>query len=118
MFGTTDGTAQEQRRIMKVFKVMNGQSLTLNTDAGIWTPAAGKRFRLMRITAWASVAAALLLKDGAAGTVIAATGVAAGGAPMVVDFGQGILSGLADRVLNINPSASTVLWGVVMGTEE
>src|SRR5437773_708353 len=80
-----------------VFKQVNG--LTITTAQPIWTPAAGKRFRLMGYHLSITIAGGnIQLRDGAGGTVIATIPIvlAVGGFPM--QLGNGILSGAADRV--------------------
>ena len=114
-------------------------SSATSSSVGIWTPAAGKKFRLMgywlhvdsNVAAAASANANVFLSDGATtmgivhGFFIPTTALTAEGAPALdtgfINLGNGILSAAADRVLNFTLSVSLTL-GVarifVCGTEE
>ena len=99
-----------------VFKPFNGTAI--NPAAAIWTPAAGKRFRLMGYHLVSSVAGNIQLKDGAGGTLIAVAPSAAGGPGMLVQLGNGILSAAINNVLEALGPAAATLSGIVFGTEE
>jgi hypothetical protein len=111
------------------------------TGAGstaLWTPAAGKKFRLLRymviVTDQATLAAGATLTIDlldAAGTLAQTHSVfvpnvgLTGGAPLYVspwvDLGNGILSATANNVLNVNLSAALtagICRILVCGTEE
>lgn len=116
-------------------------SATATGNTALWTPTAGKKFRLMRyiieVTSNTSLAAAAVLtismQDSAAdiaqthSVFIPTTAITTGGAPFLVtgwvDLGNGILSAAANNVLNVNLSAALVAAGGVVrvtccGTEE
>jgi len=125
-----NGTSFDRIRVANVFKSV------LATAAGntiVWTPVAGKKFRLMGYTL--SVAGTLAatgvelmkLTDAAGGTVIAqhqatlTITTPTGDTQIGADLGQGFLSGAINRVLNVNLSAAITGGGVAVnawGTEE
>lgn len=115
-----DGAVLDIRRDPTIFKPVSAVVLPLTTDTAIWTPAAGKRFRLMGFLLAFTVAATITIKDGAAGatiwTLIAQpinTNI-----PSPPALGNGIRSGAADRALTFNASAASNVSGIVFGTEE
>jgi hypothetical protein len=103
-------------RTPTVFKVVALSAGTAETT--IWTPTAGKKFRLMGFILTCGAASTLTFKDNTAGTTIFA---ARGGTDVpisVPNLGNGILSGAADRVLTVTRGTSCTLDGVVWGVEE
>jgi len=132
-----NGTRWEHTRGPNVVKTATA---TGAGDTALWTPATGKRFRLMRFqiqvpaNAAAATAAAIdvLLRDGTTATglgltvfVPATADVAtlyhAGTVTGWIDLGNGVISGAVDRVLNINLSAALTAGKVrvvACGTEE
>jgi hypothetical protein len=103
-----------------VFKPVAAVAVTAGTGATIWTPASGKKFRLMGWSLSSSAAAALIFGDNAIGTVILRTPlVAAGGlteAPPQI--GSGFLSAAADNVLKLDTTVTSTVSGFVFGVEE
>ena len=109
-----------------------------NGNTALWTPAAGKKFRLMRyridVTGNAAAAAAAVktisLFDGAAGATGQAVSVFVPGAALAgaalytsgwIDLGNGYLSAAANNVLNVNLSTALtagVVRVIACGTEE
>jgi hypothetical protein len=110
------GAAWQQGRTPTIFKVIN--VLAVGAEATIWTPGAGKKFRLMGFALGASAAGTLVLRDNTAGTIIAAQLMAAGGPGPCVLLGNGILSAAANNVLTATLSVAGNLSGIVFGTEE
>lgn len=110
----TDGENEEKQRTPTVFKSFDLAAATAETT--LWTPAAGKKFRLMGMIITAGAATTLLFKDGTAGTNIFRVG--AGATPVPIDIGNGILSALANNNLTVTRSVSATLMGTVWGTEE
>ena len=111
-----NGTTWDRLRVATIFKPQD--AVAINPAAALWTPASGKKFRLMGYHLTASVAGNILLKDGAAGTVIAVVPSGAGGSGVFVSLGNGKLSATANNVLEaLGPAASTAS-GIVFGTEE
>lgn len=102
-----------------VFKPINGVALTAGTGATVWTPAAGKKVRLMGGWFSSSAAAALILADNLVATVIFPTPVlAAGGIFTLPPMGNGPLLAAANNVLKLDCTAGTTVTGCVFGTEE
>jgi hypothetical protein len=129
-----DGT-WDRPRLPIVFRTATA---TAAGNTALWTPAAGKKFRLMRfrvqVTGNAALAAAGILtvdlQDAAAAFNMATSVFVPGAAGTTmagwyesdwVDLGQGYLSVLANNVLNINLSAALTAGLVrvqTAGTEE
>lgn len=101
-----------------VFKPLN--AIGIGTEATIWTPAAGKKFRLMGgIVSIGTAVGNVSIKDNTAGTTILVipkttldTAIAL---PMM---GNGILSATAGNVLTATGTALATISGFVFGTEE
>lgn len=93
---------------------------TITSETTIWTPAAGKKFRLMGFVLTQGVATGTVtLKDNTAGTTILTIpantiGVVVASPPM----GNGILSGAANNVLTATGASTETITGFVFGTEE
>ncbi|MGI8467733.1 MAG: hypothetical protein ACR2N3_04705 [Pyrinomonadaceae bacterium] len=103
-------------RTVKVFKPLTAVSIA--AEAAVWTPAAGKKFRLMGGVITTSVAGNITFKDNTAGTTIMVVPVTAGVPVVIPPMGNGILSAAANNVLTaIGPAAST-FSGTLFGTEE
>ncbi len=89
----------------------------LNVETVVWQPAAGKRYRYMGGVLSTSAAGIVRLRDGNGGPAIFATYLAGNGS-VLVDLGEGILSGAVDRPLTAIHSAGAVVAGVFQGGEE
>lgn len=113
-----NGQTTSRLRSPNIFVPLNAVSIA--AEATIWTPASGKRFRLMGyVLETGTVGGNVLLKDNTAGTtkLIIPFGAANGviqGPPM----GNGILSAAANNVLTATGTATQTLSGYVFGTEE
>lgn len=110
----------EEQRSPSVFKPFASTAITAGTGATIWTPAAGKKFRVMGVSISTSVAGQLLFGDNLVGTVIARSPTLAAGAAWqlgAADMGNGILSAAANNVLKLDGPTGNVM-GMVWGTEE
>lgn len=131
-----NGATWDRQRAANIFR---HNAATAANSTAVWTPAAGKKFRLLgfelTITRDATVAVAGVVTVNlidAAGTIIYSTGVyvpiaaTPGNLPAgplsSIDLGKiGYLSALANNVLNINLSVALVTGSVqvnVRGTEE
>jgi hypothetical protein len=130
-----NGTNNDRVRTPTTFKTATA---TAAGDTALWTPAAGKKFRLMRftiqITSDASTTGGadidIILRDATTGLAAALTvfvpAVAATtfGSTVTtgwINLGNGILSAAANNVLNINLSAALTsgkVRAIVGGTEE
>ena len=102
------------------FKIIDAVAITAGTPATVWTPAGGKKVRLLGWFLSSSAAAALELQDsGAAGTVIAQTPLlAAAGTHDAPHLGEGLVLAAADNTLNLDVTANSTVSGMVFGVEE
>lgn len=115
-----NGTNFDRVRVGKVYKHIEYLTLPDATGTTIWTPASGKKFRLMGISVSCGSAGRLALRDGSTGTDFIVRFLYAGADTKNFDFGNGYLSLQADRVLELrNNSGATVnAWVTAWGTEE
>lgn len=106
-------------RAANIFKPFASTAITAGTGATIWTPAAGKKFRLMGWLISSSVAGQLIFGDNLVGTVIARSeAVAAAGVSNPGSIlGNGLLSAAINNVLKLDGPTGNVA-GMVWGTEE
>jgi hypothetical protein len=113
MVNPTDGT---DHFVANVFKAVNGAGS--GGDVSAWTPASGKKFRLLGYALVSGAAGVGEIKDGTS-TVIAVWNGPAEGPMTHIDLGpQGILSASADNVLTVNGPGSGAVSGLVWGVEE
>jgi hypothetical protein len=112
-----NGTTWDRPRVPSVFKDL--ASVAITTIATVWTPAGGKKFRLMGGSFSVSGACSVLFEDNSAGTTIVRTPLLVANTPYSLTLGNGILSGAANRVLKATASTGTVtIVGHLYGTEE
>ena len=112
-----NGASWDKPRTASVFKDLAGVAIT--TIATVWTPASGKKFRLMGGSFSVSGACSVLFEDNAAATTIIRTPLLEANKPYSFDLLNGILSGAANRVLKATASTGTVtITGHLYGTEE
>lgn len=116
-----NGQTLSRTRSPGKFISLNGVSVA--AEQTIWTPAAGRKFRLMGYC---------LTALGAAGNVVLKDNTAGASLPMVLPFGaiganltvvppalgNGILSATAGNLLTATGAASQTLSGFLVGTEE
>lgn len=117
--GLFNGTGLDRARTPFVFKPFAATAIVAGTGLTVWTPAAGKKFRLMGWSLSTNTAADLIFGDNLAATVIYRTGVQQ--VNTVVnspDIGNGILSAAANNVLKLDVSVGATVGGTVWGTEE
>jgi hypothetical protein len=100
-----------------VFKPIAAVAVTAGTPVAVWTPAAGKKFRVMGYALSLSVAGSVILKD-ATTEILRTPLMAAGIGQPAPRMGNGILSATANNVLNADVSATGSISGFVFGTEE
>lgn len=107
-------------RVITTFKDVS--AVNIATIATVWTPASGKRIRLMRIMLSVSVAANVLFEDNSAGAAnfLFRTPLLIVGTPYLFDLGDnGRLLAAANNVLKATASvALTTMTGTLMGAEE
>ena len=114
-----NGTSWDRARIPSVFKSVAAVAITSGTPVAVWTPASGKKFRLMGGAVSLSVAGYILFEDNS-GTVVWQSPTLLAGTPYNLpdNFGNGILSAAANNPLYLDVSASGTVNGGVFGTEE
>ncbi len=111
-----DGAALDFPRTSKLFKSVALASGTAETT--IWTPASGKKFRLLRLVLTVSAQTVLTFKDNTAGATILVLELAAN-TPFTLDLGGfGLLSAAANNVLTVTRATAATLNGFVAGNEE
>jgi hypothetical protein len=115
-----NGATWERLRAANVSKDLS--AVTITTIATVWTPASGKKFRLMGGSISVSAAMNVLFEDNAAGAgnFVFRTPKLAADTPynFVVNGGQGKLSATADNVLKATGSAAGAVTGTLWGVEE
>lgn len=100
-----------------VFK--NLSAVVITSETTIWTPASGKKFRLMGLVlAQGVLTGAITLKDNTAGSTILIIPPTTVGVSFQIILGNGILSATADFVLTATGSTGETLTGFVYGREE
>lgn len=117
---STNGGYMWAVRTPGVFKSVQAVSITAGTPQAIWTPASGKKFRLMGYSLSLSVAGSIILEDasGSANEIIRTPLMAAGVGMNAPQMGNGILSAAANNSLYADVTASGSISGFVYGTEE
>ena len=102
------------------FKMIDAVAITAGTPATVWTPASGKKVRLLGWFLSTSAVAALEFQDsGAAGTVIVQTLLlAAAGTHDGPHLGEGVDLAAVDNTLNLDVTANATVSGMVFGVEE
>jgi hypothetical protein len=113
-----NGTTWDRLRAASVRKDLN--AIAIGAIATVWTPAAGKRFRLMGGVLSVSAAASVLFEDNAAGagSFVFRTPKLAADTPYNFDLGQGFLSAAINNLLKATSSAAASVTGTLYGTEE
>jgi hypothetical protein len=105
-----------------IVKEIAGLVMVAGVVQTIWTPAAGKKFRLCGYHVGVSAAASVLFKEGAGNTSIgirsALIGANLGDSSDNIGDGDGILSAAADNPLKLDVTANATVHGWVWGFEE
>lgn len=117
---TSGGTLTQlsAMRTPNVFKVLASVAVTAGTPVSVWTPAAGKKFRIMGWSLSLSVAGKILIQD-ATGTTVLQTPLQAAGVGLASpNIGNGYLSALANNHVFVDVSANGNVDGIIYGTEE
>jgi hypothetical protein len=101
-------------KVIPIFALMTG------ADVVVWTPPAGKRFRLLGYALSSSViVGAVTLKDGSGGPNIGFIPNQTLNVPNISPpMGNGILSSAVNNALCFNGVNTQILTGFLMGTEE
>lgn len=110
-----NGLTWDRMRNANVFKGVN-VAITAGTPATIWTPASGKKFRLMGWTLISTVAsvAGMIFKDDTTELWRIEIGRSTAANPI----GNGKLSAAANNTLKLDLGDSGTVTGLVWGTEE
>lgn len=111
-----NGASWDRLRTPNVYKAL--AAVAIGSIATVWTPAGGKKFRLMGGSISVSAAVSILFEDNAAGTTIIQLPKLLADTPYNFDLGNGVLSGAADRLLKATSSAAANVTGYLYGTEE
>lgn len=94
-------------------------TVTITTIQTAWTPASGKKVRLMGGTLSASAAMSILFEDNAASSSVKfRTPKLAADTPYTFDIPGGMLLSTINNVLKITGSAAGAVTGTIWGTEE
>jgi hypothetical protein len=113
-----NGTSWDRARTPIVFVPLNAVSIA--AEVAIWTPAVGKKFRLMGyVLESGTIGGNVLLKDGTGGTTIHIVPFgAANGVITTPPMGNGQLSTAVNNALTATGTATQTLSGTLFGTEE
>lgn len=113
-----NGTTWDRVRTESVRKDLS--AVAIGTIATVWTPASGKKFRLMGGSISVSAAANVLFEDNAAGAgnFIYRTPKLLADTPFNFSLGNGFLSATANNILKATSSAAANITGTLWGTEE
>lgn len=104
--------------VPSVFKGLS--AVTITTIATVWTPAAGKRIRLIGGYISASAAVNVLFEDNVAGAgnFVFRTPKLLADTPFAFHLGPGVLLAAVNRVLTATSSAAATITGTLYGVEE
>lgn len=115
-------TGWARMRGANVFKFVHAQAVVALTGITGWTPAAGKKFRLMGGALSVSAAAGFLLYDGAAGAlttkIFESPLLAAAGVFTLPPINNGPISAAANNTLAIDVTGNATISGLLFGIEE
>jgi hypothetical protein len=117
-----DGNLMSKTRGPVIFKKIAATAIVAGTGVGIWTPAVGKKYRLMGWLLSSTVATQLLFGDNtvtfANAFMVTETLVAGGVSASGPALGNGKLSGAINTPVVLDVVANTTVAGMVWGTEE
>lgn len=110
-------TLSSQSLIPNVYKSID--ALAINSEATLWTPASGKKFRLMGgLVTCTGAAGNVTLKDGNNGSTVLMIPNTLVGTPIPLSLGDGVLSSTANNNLRAVGTTLQVLNGTIWGREE
>lgn len=113
-----NGATWERLRVANTFKTLAAVAITAGTPVIVWTPTAGKKFRLLGYSLSLSVAGAVILDDVAAEFIRTPLMAAGVGTSSPAPMGNGFLSAAANNTLKLDVTATGSVSGFVFGTEE
>lgn len=106
-------------RVADTYKNVAAQAIAAGTPVTIWTPAAGRRFRLMGFCLSTTVAGAIIFKYGAGNTEFLRTPLLVASTPFAMPLmGEGRMPGVADEVLKLDLTVTGNVSGFIFGMEE
>ena len=111
-----NGATWDRQRSPNIFKPQN--AVAVNPEATVWTPGAGKKFRVVGYIMTGSVVGNYVFKDNTAGTTIFIVPIGTAGVGIATDWRNGILSAAANNVLTCTGPAASTLSGTIYGNEE
>lgn len=111
-----DGTQWVRTRQPSTFK--DQSAVAIGTIATVWTPASGKKVRLMGGSVSVSAAGSVLFEDNSAGTTVFRTPKLGADTPFNFDIPGGRLLSAANNVLKATLSTTGTITGTLWGTEE
>lgn len=94
------------------------KTVAIGSIATVWTPATGKKIRLMGGCISVSAAVSILFEDNAAGTDVFQTPKLLADTPYNFDLGNGKVLSAVNRVLKATSSGAANLIGTLYGKEE
>lgn len=112
-----DSSGWIAERSPDTFKSIASTSVTAGSPVAGWTPASGKKFRLMGYALSLSVAGSVVLQDATTEKIRTPLMPAGIGQPSPA-MGNGILSAAANNSLNLDVTATGTVSGFLFGTEE
>lgn len=118
--GQTGTGVVSVERVANIIKNVPGTAITAGTPVSVWTPASGKKFRILGYHLSNTVAGSIIFKDGVSSppevfrTPIQAINTGTPSPPL----GNGYLSSAANNQLWIDVTASGNVHGFVVGIEE
>jgi hypothetical protein len=111
-----DGSQWVRVRTASTYK--DQSTVAIGSIATVWTPASGKKFRLMGGSISVSAAGSILFEDNTGGNTVFRTPKLAADTPYNFDLPGGKLSATANNVLKATLSTTGNLTGTLWGTEE
>lgn len=112
-----NGATGDLVRVQSIRKDLS--AVAIGSITTVWTPASGKKVRLMGGSISVSAAASVLFEDNSAGNGTAwRTPKLLADTPYNFDLGNGYLLGSANNVLKATSSASANITGTLYGVEE
>jgi len=112
-----NGESWDRVRVGATVKILNNTAITAGTPVAVWTPASGKKFRVLKLQVYnLGSTTDVIFLDG--GSEFIRVPVPADSQVQTIEFGNGYLSSAADNVLSVDVAANTTLTIVAYGTEE
>jgi hypothetical protein len=117
-FGYVGSGTWDRLRVGAIVAAIKAVAVTAGTPVTVYTPTAGKKFRVVGFLLGLSVAGAVILLDNAAGAEVYRAPSVAGGGASSPPLGNGKLSAVANNLLKMDVSATGTVNGFVVLVEE